>query len=247
MDSPFSLENKTILVTGASSGIGRACAIECAKVGAKIFLSARDETRLEETRSQLSGEGHTVVSSDLSDDSGIEKLIASISEPLDGIVHCAGIHKLRPFMFAARKNVDETLRINTLAPLELTRALLKKDMVEDGSSIVFMASISGSHVVANGQVAYAASKAALCGAAKVMALELAAKKIRVNCICPGMVETPLCEALNNEERSELLKKYPLARYGSPQEIAYATIYLLSSASAWTTGSEMVIDGGYTIA
>ncbi len=248
MESPFSLKNKTLLVTGASSGIGRACAVECAKAGARIVAAGRDETRLGETFSALAGAGHAIVAADISDDAGLGKIVSAVASPLDGIVHCAGISKLRPFAFSAPKNLDAAWRTNALAPVELTRLLLKKNLLAGGASVVFVASISGRNIAALGQTAYAASKAALCGAAKAMALELSAQKIRVNCICPGAVATPIhkLSGMSDEQIAADKKNYPLARYGTPEEIAYAAIYLLSDAAAWTTGAELVIDGGRTL-
>lgn len=247
--NPFSLENKTILITGASSGIGRACAIECARAGARLVITGRDEGRLSETLSALSGKEHSAVPADLTQtDEAAEKLLAAVPAVLDGIVHAAGISQLRPFPFVSPKNLENVFQINTLAPLELTRRLLKKGKIREGSSIVFISSTAGTRISSVGQTAYAASKAALCGAAKSMALELAFQKIRVNSICPGAVDTPIHESvgLNREQLEADAQNYPLRRHGKPEEIAYAAVYLLSDAAAWTTGTELVIDGGLTL-
>lgn len=249
--NPFSLENKTVLITGASSGIGRACAVECARAGASLILTGRDETRLAGTLAEaekISSAKHFAVPADLTDDSGVEKLLAAVPTPLDGIVHSAGIPLLRPFAFSSPKNLEKLWRVNTLVPLELTRQLLKRNAVRDAASVVFVASICGASIAAVGQTAYASSKAALCGASKVMALELAQRKIRVNSICPGGIETPIhaLNGLSEEQLEEDRTRYPLKRYGRPEEIAYAAIYLLSDAAAWVTGTQLVIDGGFTL-
>lgn len=251
MKNPFSLENKTVLITGASSGIGRACAVECARAGASVTLTGRDESRLAGTLSEIrkiSEAEHFCVPADLTDDADFEKLLAAVPAPLDGVVHSAGISLLRPFPFTSPKNLEKILKLNTLVPLELTRQLLKRNSVKNGASVVFVSSVAGTQIACVGQTAYAASKAALCGAAKAMALELAYQKIRVNCICPGGIETPIHElnGLSEEQLVEDRKLYPLARYGTPEEVAYAAIYLLSDAAAWITGTQLVIDGGYTL-
>lgn len=250
--NPFSLEGKVILVTGASSGIGRACAVACAEAGASVVLTGRDEARLEETFRMLSqplGALTAKCVADLSDEKDFENLLGASSAPYDGIVHCAGISKLRPFPFASPQVLKKLLSVNTLAPIELTRRLLKNGAVRNGASIVFVSSIAGMRIASVGQTAYALSKAALCGAAKAMALELAYQKTRVNCICPGAVETPIhaSAGLSEEQLADdAQKNYPLQRYGKPEEIAYAAVYLLSDSAAWTTGTELVIDGGLTL-
>lgn len=184
----------------------------------------------------------------MSEISGIEKIVGAIGEPLDGIVHCAGISNYRPFLFSAPKKIDEVFKTNVGAPVELTRLLLKKNVLAGGASVVFVSSVAGTRVAAPGQSSYALSKAALCGIAKTMALELEPQGIRVNSICPGMVETPMLKlsGLSDEQISAAKKTYPLQRYGKPEEIAYAAIYLLSDAAAWTTGTELVVDGGLTL-
>lgn len=247
--NPFSLNGKTILVTGASSGIGRACAQLCAKCGARVIATGRDETRLAETFSALAGKHHLCVSADLTSREDQAKLLDTLAgENLSGVVHCAGISEFRPFSFTTEKNFANALATNTLAPLELTRQLLKREILGENSSIVFIASVAGTQLATNGQTAYALSKSALFGASKVMALELAPKKIRVNCICPAAVETPI-HAKNGLTQEQLVadaEKYPLKRYGKPGEIAAAAVFLLSDASAWTTGTSLVIDGGLSL-
>lgn len=249
--NPFSLKDKVILITGASSGIGRACAIECARAGASVIITGRNAERLDETFRMLPasrGSYSNMCVADLTDEKDFESLLSASPIPYNGIVHSAGISALRPFPFVSPKNLEKLLNLNTLIPLELTRRLLKNGTVQDGASIVFISSIAGTRIAAVGQTAYAASKAALCGAAKAMALELAYQKTRVNCICPGAVSTPIHESVGlSEDQLQIdTQNYPLRCYGKPEEIAYAAVYLLSDAAAWTTGTQLVIDGGLTL-
>ncbi len=249
METPFSLNNKKILVTGASSGIGKSCAIECAKLGAKIFANGRDEARLAGTISELCGENHVAIPGDFLDENFPEKLAESLSgTTIDGIIHAAGISKFRPIAFSSPKNIDETFRVYFSVPVELTRQLFRKNLLGNGASVVFISSISGTKISGVGQSVYAASKAALSGFTKALALELAPQKNRVNCVCPGAVETPILKlsGLSDEQLEADKKKYPLGRFGKPEEVAYACIYLLSSAAEWTTGTEIFVDGGISI-
>ena len=247
--NPFSLDGKTILVTGASSGIGRACAKLCATCGAKIVATGRDAARLAETCAEIPSEKCRALTADFSSEESVEKFLNALAETrLDGIVHCAGISPLRPFPFTSEKHFSDALKINTLAPLELTRQFLKREILRENASVVFIASVAGTRIAAPGKAAYALSKSALCGAAKVMALELASRKIRVNCICPAAVKTPIHakSGLTDEQLAADAERYPLKRYGEPEEVAAAAIYLLSDAAAWTTGTELVIDGGLSL-
>lgn len=247
--NPFSLEGKNILVTGASSGIGRAIAVECSRMGANVVATARDETRLAETLAAMDSSGrHKSVIADLSDGAALEALVESIETPLDGVVQCAGLMIPKPFQFLSEDDVDAVMSVNFYAPVVLSRLLLKKKKLANQSSIVFVSSINGVKVTSVGSSVYAASKGAINGIAKTMALELAVKGVRVNCVNPGMVETAILseDDFTQEQKSEDAKRYPLKRYGRPEEVAYATIYLLSDASAWTTGTNLLIDGGYTL-
>jgi NAD(P)-dependent dehydrogenase (short-subunit alcohol dehydrogenase family) len=245
--NPFSLESKTILVTGASSGIGRTIAIECSRIGAKVVATARDERRLTETLSLLSGAGHAMVIADLGNADDLNKLIGE-APALDGLVNCAGLTKTAIFPFISAEALAAIMNVNFTAPTLLSAQLVKKKKLAKGSSIVFISSISGVCVCVGGNAMYSASKGAVNGMAKNMALELAAKGIRVNCVNPGMVDTHIMDAgaISPEQLEEDKKRYPLKRYGKPEEIAYAAIYLLSDASGWVTGSNLVIDGGYTL-
>lgn len=247
MNNPFSLEGKTILVTGASSGIGKAIAIECSKLGAQLFILGRNENRLKETFNELSGEGHEYIVADLSLSSSFKEF-CPIIPCLDGIVHCAGLTKILPFQFVTKKDFDEVMDVNFYAPVELSRLLLKNKKIQKGSSIVFISSINGVYCSYVASSIYSASKGAVNGLVKGMALDLAPKGIRVNCVNPGMVDTNILTEsdITKEQLKEDMKRYPLKRYGKPEEIAYAVIYLLSDASKWVTGSNLLIDGGYTL-
>lgn len=243
--NPFSLSNKTVLVTGASSGIGRAVAIECSKAGANLFITARNSERLDETLKLLAISGcHTAIAADLTNMEEMRKLVDSLPQ-IDGIVNCAGMLKKQPFKFINEELFDATMRVNFFGPAMLTQLIFKKKKLNEHSSIVFISSIAA-HVASYGSVMYMSSKGALNSLARGMALELAPKGIRVNCIEPGLVKTKLTEALTTEDLDNYEKRYPLGRFGQPEEIAYGTIYLLSDASKWITGTTLTIDGGITL-
>ena len=238
-----------MLVTGASSGIGRAIAIECSKMGAKVIITARNKERLEETLSHMENpEWHTIVLTDLSKEDDLSNIIDCIPEPLDGIVQCAGFTITKPFQFISERDMEGIMGVNFKAPVLLTQRLLKKKKLKKGCSVVFISSISGIWVSYIGGSLYSASKGAINGIAKAMAIELAAKNIRVNTINPGMINTHILDngEITKEQLKEDIKHYPLGRYGEPEEVAYAAVYLLSDASRWMTGSNILIDGGYTL-
>ncbi len=247
MNNPFSLEGKTILITGASSGIGKAIAIECAKMNAQVIVTGRNKDRLEETYSQLNGTGHTMICADLNLNEGIESLLHHVPI-INGIVHCAGINKNIPFQFASKENFEEIMDVNFYAPSEISRRVLKEKKLSKNSSIVFISSVSGVFCSAIASSIYSASKGAINGLVKGMALDLAPKGIRVNCVNPGVIETNIFDAglITNEQLEADKKRYPLKRFGKPEEVAYAAIYLLSDASNWVTGSNLLIDGGLTL-
>lgn len=247
--NPFSLKEKTILVTGASSGIGRAIAIECSKMGAVVCLTARNKERLEETLLQMERpEQHSIRLADLALQEDRIRLVEELPERLDGVVQCAGFITTKPFTFVSEENLHDIMKINFEAPVLLTQSLLKKKKILKGSSVVFISSISGVYISIVANSIYSASKGAVNGIAKALALELAGKQIRVNTITPGMVETEICSEgiLSDEQLAEDAGRYPLKRYGKPEEVAYAAVYLLSDASKWVTGSNLLIDGGYTL-
>lgn len=245
--NPFSLENKTILVTGASSGIGQETAIQCSKMGAKVIITARNEERLQETMSHLEGEGHQMIIAELTSQKDVENLVSEIDK-LNGVVLCAGKGMTSPFPFSTRDKYDEIFNVNFFAPIELLRMLVKKKKLEKDSSVVFVSSIGGIGSFSLGNGVYGASKAAINSTMKFCARELAPKKIRVNTVNPGMVNTKLIQggAISEEQHKLDMEKYPLKRYGEPEDIAFGIIYLLSDASSWVTGHSLIIDGGVTI-
>jgi len=247
MNNPFSLDGKTILITGASSGIGKATAIECSKMGAKVIITARNEERLKETYNLLEGDGHSMILCDLADSSSIEQLVEQTPE-IQGLVNNAGFTQILPVNFIKEESLERIIRVNTVAPIILMQKLLKKKKLKSGSSIVFTSSLAGVGFSTPGNSMYTASKGAISAFIKNAALELAAKQIRVNAVCPGMVNTGIMNegAVAEEELVEDAKKYPLGRYGEPCEIAWQIINLLSDASKWITGTNLIIDGGYSI-
>ena len=249
MYNPFSLEGKTIFVTGASSGIGRGTAIECAKMGAKIVLSGRNEDRLQQTLSSLEGEGHVVLCGDLNLEDTRKEIVDNMPM-LNGAVYSAGISQIKMAKFMDQLSLESIFQTNVFSPLMLNTLLLKKKKIQKNSSVIFISSISGMYRSQIGEGGYGATKAALAGYVKSLALELSAQGIRVNTIHPGVIETPLLEVSNGtfgkEELEALRQKYPLKRFGKPEDIARCAVYLLSDASSWMTGSNILIDGGFTL-
>jgi len=262
MYNPFSLVNKTILVTGASSGIGRGIAIECSKMGAKLVLSGRNLERLAETQNRLEGEGHICIEADLTEESGINNLVQQCPL-LDGCVHCAGMIKLTTIKSVRKDIVDKIFNTNTISSIVLTSGLLKKKKIQNGASIVFLSSLSGVFITNTGESLYSATKGAISGFAKGAAYELSSRKIRVNCVNPWAIDTSegnvdakniFSEILDYSSMGEgdenpmdkLINRSPLKRLGTPSDVAYGVIYLLSDAASWVTGTNLVIDGGYTL-
>ena len=245
--NPFSLEGKTVLVTGASSGIGQETAIQCSKMGAQVLATARNVERLKETLSQMEGDGHKMIVADLTNQDDVNRLVGEV-ESLKGLVLCAGKGMTSPFPFSTRDKYDEIFDVNFFAPVELFRLLVRKKKLEKDASVVFVSSIGGNGSYSLGNGVYGASKAAVNSTMKFCARELASKKIRVNSVNPGMVNTKLIQggAISEEQHKIDMEKYPLKRYGEPEDIAFGIIYLLSDASSWVTGHSLVIDGGVTI-
>ena len=246
--NPFSLEGKTILITGGSSGIGRATAMECSKLGAKVFIVARNEEKLKQTLSLLEGEGHQYIICDLKDMNAVEQMVKDLPV-LDGVVNNAGFTRLAPIPFVQEDMLKDILQTNTVAPIMITKLLLKKKKVAKGASFVFTNSVAGLGKVTLGNTMYASSKGALTAFVQGAAKELAPKGIRLNSVCPGMVETEIMQfgTVSEEQLEKDRQSYPLKRYGKPEEIAWAIIYLLSDASGWVTGTNLVIDGGFCVA
>ena len=243
----FRLNGKTVLVTGASSGIGRAIAIVCSQQGAKMVITGRNVERLNETLSLLTSDGHMAIVADITNETDLNQLVERVPK-LDGFVSNAGIAQPLLLQFTEKENVDSVLNTNAISVIHLTRLLLQNKKLNKGASLVFTSSINGNICAYIGSSIYAASKAMLTGFMKATALELAPKSIRVNCVQPGMIETDLLKnsLISNEELEKDKLKYPLKRYGKPEEVAYTVVYLLSDATQWMTGSSIVLDGGYTL-
>lgn len=247
--NPYSLEGKRVLVTGASSGIGRGIAIECSRMGAKVVITGRNEARLQDTLALMENvDDHRVLIADLAADEDVQNLVDGIEEGLDGIVLCAGFTIVKPFKFVSPQDIEAIMDVNYKAPVILSQKLLKKKKINKGASIVFISSVSGVFVSAPAAALYSGSKGAVNGVAKAMALDLSPRGIRVNCVNPGMVDTNIFSKgdITQEQLEEDVKHYPLGRYGKPEDIAYAVVYLLSDASAWVTGTNLKIDGGLTL-
>ena len=243
----FSLTGKTILITGASSGIGRAMAIACAEAGALLVISGRNKERLSETLQLLHGEGHSMCVADLTNEDELAALVDFVPK-LDGFVSNAGIANPLMLQFVEKQDVEQILNINAISVIHLTRLLLQEKKLKKDASIVFTSSINGNRCAYIGSTLYAASKAMLTGFMKASALEIAPKGIRVNSIVTGMIGTELLKDgnISQEELDKDKQKYPLKRYGKPEEVAWAAVYLLSDATRWMTGSSIVLDGGYTL-
>ena len=241
--NPFSLAGKTILVTGASSGIGQGIAIACSKMGATVVLNGRNPIKLEATIAQLTKGDHKKIAVDLNNREAVNRMVAELPS-LDGVVHCAGIGQRVLCKMATEQDVDSVMNTNFKAPVLLQQALLKEKKVNKGASIVFIASIS-SWSPSIGNAFYSASKAAIISYANCLSLELAPRKVRVNCISPAMVWTDLIlqEGVEEGQLKEDEIKYPLKRYGTPEDIANLAIYMLSDASTWMTGSNVKLSGG----
>lgn len=246
MNNPFSLEGKTILVTGASSNIGRQIAIKCSEMGAKIIVTARNEERLKETVSAMTGEGHQIMVSDLSNAEQIPVLVEQLPE-LDGIVMCAAIFRTTPIRNNRRKYTEEMFNTNTFANIDLVQLLLKNKRIKDGGSILFISSVAAYRPYA-GNALYSATKGAINSFCQVLAIEQGSKKIRANCISPGIIKRDLKVkewAVTQEELAKEEARFPLG-FGHTEDIAYAAVYMMSDASKWVTGTNMIVDGGQSI-
>lgn len=241
--NPFLLEGKTILVTGASSGIGQAIAIACSKMKATVLISGRNAQKLEYTLSLLEGDNHQILIADLTNGTDINNLVSQLPK-LDGIVYNAGIGSRKLCKMIEKEDIDNVMNTNFTSSVLLQSAILSAKKINKEASIVFIAS-RAAESPSIGNAIYSASKGAIISYAKCLGLELAPRQIRVNCICPAMVWTDLIiqEGVSKEELEEAQLKYPLKRYGKPEDIAYLTIYLLSNASNWMTGSVLDITGG----
>ena len=242
--NPFSLTGKKILITGASSGIGRAIAVVASKMGGSVVISGRNLERLEQTLSMMAEGNHIMISADMTVAEDIDKIALEVPA-LTGIVHCAGVGDRTLLKMVREKDIERVMKANFNAPVLLQRALMKKKKVQSGASVVFIASRAPfSPTPGNG--IYAASKGALLAYAKVLGLELASQAIRVNSVCPAMVWTDLVQRdaeINGVDYSQVEQSYPLKRFGRPEDVANLVVYLLSDASEWMTGSSIDITGG----
>lgn len=244
MYNPYSLAGKTVLITGASSGIGRATAIECSKSGAKCVITGRNQERLQATFGSLEGEGHVQLAADLSQQADIKALVEAVPS-LDGLVHAAGIAFGKPIGFLKQEDMATVFGINAFAPMMLTNDLLKKRKLCRNASVVFVSSMASYSSAAANSV-YGGSKAALTNFMHHCTCEFTPLlKIRFNAVSPGIVETEMIKnfGYSDKQIAEGVKSYPLRRYGKPTDIALGIIYLLSDASSWVAGSNLIIDGG----
>lgn len=247
----FSLKNKIILITGASSGIGRSCSVECSKSGADLILVGRNHEELMKTVSMLSPETKVeTITEDITQSENLEAIIAdkvSILGKISGFIHCAGIEKTLPLKKHNPQLYQEIFAVNVIAGLEIAKILSLKKYKDENSSFVFISSVAGM-IGEAGKAAYSASKGAVISGARSLAMELSRSNIRVNSISPAMVNTPILEKMfediGEEASSEIIKKHPLG-IGEPKDVANACIFLLCDASRWVTGSNLVIDGGYS--
>ncbi|MFH6946281.1 SDR family NAD(P)-dependent oxidoreductase [Flavobacterium sp. FlaQc-50] len=243
----ITLEDKNILVTGASSGIGRQIAITASELGAKLTIIGRNVEKLNETLSLLKGNDHKVHVIDLSDSANLATLISE-STPYDGVVFNAGVVEYLPVKFLNENKINAVFGTNFDSNVVLSQKLMKGKLLKKGGSLVFVSSIS-SKLGVPGTAMYTASKAALSAFSKVLASELASQGIRSNSVSPGIIKTAMTEQASDVVSDEELKKaeseYPLG-YGEPADVAGLIMYLLSDVSKWMTGSDLIIDGGFTL-
>lgn len=253
MYNPFSLENKVIIVTGASSGIGAQCAIDCSKMGAKVVLVARNEERLKQTLEQCEEPSrHMILPLDLSSSEGLKEAVKDVVAKvgkINGVVNCAGMSSVTPLKLVTDELLDQFFRTNVYSAINLSKEVTRVGNYdkEGGCSIILFASIMGL-CGEKCKTMYSATKGALIAAARSMACELAKNKVRVNVVSPGAIETPINAKLPHmadpELRKELEDKHLLG-LGECSDIANACIYLLSDAAKWVTGQNFIVDGGYT--
>ena len=249
--NPFTLESKTILVTGASSGIGRATAIECSKLGASVVITARNEERLSAVLASLDSsynQAHQMVVADITTRDGLDKLVDALPA-LDGVSDNAGASNgNKPIKFIKDEELVEILNANTIAHVNLAKTIFKKKLLNKNGSYVFTASIGGNTSHVTGQSIYGMSKSAINAFMQYCAVEYSSRGIRCNSVCPGMIKTPLInvDTLTEEDMAKDADKYLLKRYGEPEEVAHVNAFLLSNASSYVTGTSIIVDGGYTV-
>ena len=248
----INLSGKNILITGASSGIGRASAILCSQLGANVILVARNEERLQETLALMDEGKHLIFAMSVTDYDKIDALVSEVvatNGKIDGFIHSAGMEMTRPLKILKTEMLQETFAVNVFAGFEFAKAITKNKNVNEGASLVFISSIVGMYGQA-GKIAYSASKGALVSGCKSMALEFASRNIRVNSILPALVETEMSsqimENIGEEGKANVLKMHPLG-FGKVEDVANACAYFLSDVSRWVTGTNFIIDGGYSAA
>ena len=243
------LQGKSILVTGASSGIGRAICLAAANAGATVWATGRNASRLNDTWQLLPNAtaNHQIISADLCSATDLAALVAQLPL-LHGVVHAAGMVKPLPIKYITSKHIDELMGINYTAPVLLTAQLFKQRKIANAASLVFISSISSQHPYMGGGL-YASSKAALEAFCRTVAVEHASQKIRANCLLPALVDTPILEqmqqALPPDEFKRVVQNYPLG-LGNTNDIAQAALFFLSDDSRWITGSNLKMDGGLTL-
>lgn len=251
MNNPFVLTGKRILVTGASSGIGRATAILLSQLGASLVVSGRDVDRLASTLAQLHGDGHVSSVFDLSDHGAIGDWLVGLTSDnprLDGLIYSAGIQVAKPLRVLTQTDTQHSLGTNVAAAIEIVKGFRQRPVNNAGGSVVLLASVMGL-VGQPGQVLYSATKGAIVATVRSMALELARERIRVNCIAPGLVQTEMMDRLREktltpEAMDQIAAHHPLG-IGEPIDVAHAAAFLVADASRWVTGTCLVVDGGYT--
>jgi NAD(P)-dependent dehydrogenase (short-subunit alcohol dehydrogenase family) len=252
LNNPFSLKGKNIIVTGASSGIGRQCAISCSEMGARVVLFGRNNERLKETLNLMhNSSAHLIISIDLVEYKKVEEVIISVAAKvgkIHGLINCAGISTTLPAKYVTPDKMDEYFHMNVHSAINLTRIVIRQSIIsEEGGSIIFISSVMGS-AGENGKSLYSMTKGALLAGSRSLAIELAPRNIRVNCISPGVVDSPMSKSSlysRNEESLNKIKGFHPLGLGQPEDVANACIYLLSDASKWVTGTNLFVDGGYT--
>jgi NAD(P)-dependent dehydrogenase (short-subunit alcohol dehydrogenase family) len=248
--NPMDLTGATVLVTGASSGIGRDTAVLLSSLHARLVLTGRNRDRLQETLASLEGQGHRVAPFDFNRPEEIGDWLKSLTAdagPLNGLVHAAGVESISPIRFVRQQDVEEVVRVNLLSSIMLVRAFTQKSCHAVPGSIVFLSSIRGTHGAPSMSV-YGATKAALIGLAKSLAVELAPRRIRVNCVAAGCVQTEMLarfrDSFSDEQFRALEQAHPLG-FGTARDVAHAVAFLLADTGRWVTGSTMAVDGGYS--